>query len=93
MNPDDKARLKNLRRRVSRARNFPDNTCSASRHLHMIAERLANGEPMLIDEPEHCAETMLSVLESLWKARTELERLKVPNVGGKGLAGGGRSPL
>jgi hypothetical protein len=34
---------------------------------------------MLIDEPEHCAETILSVLESLWKARTELERLKTPN--------------
>lgn len=72
MNPDDKARLKNLRRRVNRARNFPENTCSASRHLHGIAERLATGERMLIDEPEHLAETMLSVLESLWKTRTEL---------------------
>lgn len=79
MNPDDKARLKNLRRRVNRARNLPENTCSASRHLHLIAERLANGEQMVIDEPEHCAETMLSVLESLWKARTELDRIKGPN--------------
>jgi len=79
MNPDDKARLKNLRRRVKRARHFPENTCSASRHLHMIAERLCTDGPMLIDEPEHCAETMLAVLESLWKARTELERLKTPN--------------
>lgn len=43
MNPDDKARLKNLRRRANRARNFPENTCSASRHLHMIAEVLATG--------------------------------------------------
>lgn len=79
MNQDDKTRLKNLRRRVSRARNFPENTCSASRHLHLIAERLAKGEKMMIDEPEHAAETMLAVLESLWKARTEIDRLKVPN--------------
>ena len=82
MNPDDKARLKNLRRRVNRARNFPENTCSASRHLHMIAERMAVGKPTHIHqaEMEHFAETMLSVLESLWKARTELERHKPPNV-------------
>jgi hypothetical protein len=65
-------KLANLRRRVDRARHFPDNTCPASRHLHMIAEALAAGKPypMLTEEPEHCAITMLSVLESLWKART-----------------------
>lgn len=81
MNPDDKARLNNLRRRVNRARNFPENTCSASRHLHMIAERMAAGKPYppMQEELEHCAETMLSVLESLWKARTELSKLKTPN--------------
>lgn len=79
MNPDDKARLKNLRRRVNRARNFPYNTCSASRHLHLIAERLAAGEKMLIEEPEHLAGTMLAVLESLWKARTVISRIKVHN--------------
>lgn len=69
-------RLANLRRRVSRARNFPTNTCPASRHLHMMAEFLAKGQPypMLTEEPEHCAETMLSVLESLWKARTRLRQ-------------------
>jgi len=82
MNPDDKARLKNLRRRVNRARNFPENTCSASRHLHMIAEQMAAGKPypMLQEEPEHCAETMLAVLESLWKARTEIAKSKTPNI-------------
>ena len=82
MNPDDKARLKNLRRRANRARNFPENTCSASRHLHMIAEALATGKPypMLQEEPEHCAETLLSVLEALWKACTELQRLKTANL-------------
>lgn len=61
-----------LRRRVNRARDFPRNTCPASRHLHLMAEHLATGKayPMLQEEPEHCAETMLSVLESLWKLRT-----------------------
>lgn len=81
LNPHDAAMLRNVRRRVNRARNFPENTCSASRHLHMIAEHLAAGKPypMLAEEPQHCAQTMLSVLESLWKARTELARLKTPN--------------
>ncbi len=89
LNPDDAARLRNLRRRVNRARDFPENTCSASRHLHRIANHLAAGKPypMLQEEPEHCAETLFSVLESLWKARTELARLKRPNVELTGKAG------
>jgi hypothetical protein len=43
-----------------------------------MAESLAKGEKytMLDDEPEYCASTMLSVLEALWKARTELARMK-----------------
>ena len=71
-------RIPNLRRRVNRARKFPDNTCPSSRHLHIMADRLASGKeyPMFTDEPEHCAMTMYAVLESLWKARTELARLK-----------------
>lgn len=75
------ARLKNLRRRVNAARKFPDNTCVESRHLQLIAEHMATGKayPMLQEEPGHCAETMLSVLESLWKARTDLARLKTTN--------------
>lgn len=74
-------RLRNMLRRVDRARDFPGNTCPASRHLHLIAKALASGKsyPMLTEEPLHCAETMLSVLESLWKARTALERSKSPN--------------
>lgn len=31
---------------------------------------------MLTEEPEHCALSLYSVLESLWKARIELARLK-----------------
>ena len=68
--------LANLKRRVAHARRFPTNTCAASRHLHMMALQLAKGQPylMLSEEPQYCAATMLSVLESLWKARTELQR-------------------
>lgn len=69
-------RLGNIRRRVNRARNFPTNTCPASRHLHLMAEHLATGKPypMLHEESEHCALTMLAVLESLWKARAKLQK-------------------
>lgn len=61
MNPDDSRRLANTRRRVNRARNFPANTCAASRHLHLMANQLAAGQPypMLQEEPAHCAMTML----------------------------------
>jgi hypothetical protein len=70
--------LRNLCRRVDRARNFPVNTCAASRHVHNIADALASGWdcPQLREEPQYCAKSMLNVLESLWKARTELARLK-----------------
>lgn len=65
--------LRNLRRRVNRARNFPRNTCPASRHLHMIADALIDPRrKQPIEElwdAEHMASTMLSVLESLWKLR------------------------
>lgn len=76
MHPANK--LENLRRRVSRARRFPTNTCPASRHVHIMADCLTRkgGYPMLTEEPEHCAGSLYSVLESLWKARTELARLK-----------------
>lgn len=65
--------LRNQRRRTDHARRFPENTCPASRHVHRMAERLAAGKPypMFEEEPEHCAASMLSVLESLWKLRTE----------------------
>lgn len=68
-----------LRRRVNRARRFPTLiTCPASRHVHIMAECLAKGEqyPMMMDEPEYCAESMLMVLASLWEARAEIVKLK-----------------
>lgn len=72
--------LPNLMRRVERARKYPRNTCAASRHLHLIAECLAKGKPypMLTEEPEHCAESMLSVLESLWKLRLRAIKAGIP---------------
>ena len=42
-----------------------------------MALQLARGWA-LQDEPRHAAESMLSVLESLWKARSELAKLKEP---------------
>ena len=70
--------LRKLMRRVDRARHFPSNTCPASRHLHMMAIALAKGKKyhMFKEEPQHCAETMLAVLESLWKARASVAKLK-----------------
>ena len=70
----------NLVRRVARARRFPNNTCPASRHLEAIALALlrTGKHAMLAEEPEHCAVSMLAVLESLWKLRTsnaEIRRL------------------
>ena len=77
MHPANK--LENVRRRVSRARRFPANTCPASRHLHIMADALSMGTkqyPLLQEEPEYCAVSIYSVLESLWKARSELARLR-----------------
>lgn len=70
-------RLRNLRRRVARARRFPTNTCPASRHLHELADDLlAKRIVREIEEPEAVAGSILAVLEALWKARTELARVK-----------------
>lgn len=62
-------------RRTNKVRNFPHNTCPASRHVHMMADALAKGKRyhMFEEEPEHCAVSLLSVLESLWRLRTETE--------------------
>lgn len=64
-------------KRADKARDFPTNTCPASRHLHMIAEALIKRQPypMLQEEPEHCGESMLSVVTSLFELRTEHAKL------------------
>jgi hypothetical protein len=76
------ASLKKLRTRARLARVGLDSahcvTCASSRHLHIMAEALANPRTkglrysMLLEEPEHCAETMLAVLACLWEARQHL---------------------
>jgi hypothetical protein len=64
--------------RVDAARNFPENTCPASRHLAFIGEQLLRKKPspMLREEPEHCAVSMLATVTALWEARTRIVELE-----------------
>ena len=66
-------------RRVRRVRRFPENTCPASRHVELIGENLAKRKPypMLEEEPEHVAGSLLSTVASLYAARTEIDRLRL----------------
>lgn len=68
--------LANLRRRVNRARKFPTNTDSASRHVAAMAEELLHFGPHCLTQGDcdMLAESMLATVESLWKARTELAK-------------------
>lgn len=74
----DEKRIKTLLKRVAKARNFPANTCPASRHAEMIGEALAKGRayPMLAEEPEYCGETLLATVAALYEARTKLAQLR-----------------
>ena len=68
---------KNILRRVYRAEKFPTNTDPCSRHVRIMAESLLrSGYPMFTEEPEHCAVSILSVLESLYKLRTKLAKME-----------------
>lgn len=60
--------------RMEAVRDFPSNTCGASRHAQIIAEALLKRDPypMLTEEPEHCGESIAATVEALWKVRTEL---------------------
>lgn len=75
--------LTNLKRRATRARDAALVTCPASRHLALMAEALAAGRPypMLTEEPQHCAESMLAVCAALWEARAELAKRAAPTGG------------
>jgi hypothetical protein len=76
-------KLVNVRRRAERAMGGEAIesivTCPASRHVMMMADALAANRKyhMLDEEPEHCAGSIYSVLESLWKARAEIKRLRL----------------
>lgn len=69
--------LRNLRRRVARARENAPFTCSASRHVQGMAEELLAHGRAVLPTREDCnvlAESMLATVEALWKARTELAK-------------------
>ena len=70
------AENRKLLARVRKARNFPYNTCPASRHVSMIGEFLAKGEPypMLQEEPEYVAGSLLATVAALWEARAALSK-------------------
>lgn len=69
---------RDLLKRADAARNFPDNTCPASRHVQLMADSLlkTGKYQMLADDPKHCAASMLTTVAALYEARTEIERLK-----------------
>lgn len=58
-------------------RDFPHNTCPASRHVQIMAESLIEqgGYPMFDEDPRHCAGSIVSVLSSLYSARSFLKEL------------------
>ena len=67
-----------LLERMNDARDFPANTCGASRHAAMIAEALCKREdyPMLAEEPEHCGGSIAATVAALWECRAKLAELK-----------------
>lgn len=61
---------------MNAARNFPDGTCHASRHVAMMAETLAKGKKyhMLDSDREHCAGSMAVTVTALWRYRAKLAK-------------------
>ena len=68
------AQQDDLVKRMNDARDFPANTCGASRHAAMIAEALCSGEdyPMLAEEPDYCGGSIAATVAALWECRTKL---------------------
>ena len=64
--------------RLWKARNFPTNTCPASRITEALGLALLDGQPypLLDDEPQEVGIYLASTAASLYEARTEIERLK-----------------
>jgi hypothetical protein len=64
--------------------NQPDagETCSASRHVLAIAGDLARDGHCqhIVDEPKHCAESMLATVQALWAARNAARAMAVAGV-------------
>lgn len=72
---DEQKLVRRIMRRVRDARDFPSNTCAASRHAQIIGEHLVKGRPypMLQDEPEHCGLSILATVAALYEARAMLK--------------------
>jgi hypothetical protein len=63
---------------MSQARGELKNTCAASRHAALIAEHLIRQDvpQTLIDEPQHCGESIAHTVAELWRARAHIEKLR-----------------
>jgi hypothetical protein len=72
----DAARIKSLRVRTDVARDFPANTCPASRHADLIADMLLRRYPHAVEDPIHCGESIMATVAELWETRTELARAR-----------------
>lgn len=68
--------LAERRAEAEAARDFPNNTCPASRHLQTMADALADSGryPMAQEDPAHVAGSIYAVLASLWEARSALAK-------------------
>lgn len=60
--------LGSMAQRADLARDFPHNTCAASRHAQMVAEAMASG--VYGDDLRDAGESILAVVASLWELRT-----------------------
>ena len=75
------------RRKLDAMRYKGAKTCPASRHAHMIVDSLRSKDgvgKLLADagyEPDHMADSLESVIASLWEARTYLEWEPLPPKG------------
>lgn len=66
---------KTLIKRMRAARNFPANTCGASRHAHDVAEAMLKGRGTTMDVSEYVGSSISVTVTALWEARTTIARL------------------
>lgn len=63
--------------RMNAARDFPTNTCPASRHAEICADKLISEGRYTMTEtdPEHVGESIAITVAALWEARAFLRSL------------------
>lgn len=68
---------RNAARRMTAARDFPANTCGASRHAQQLAEVLMSDKPLryVTDDRHHSGESIAATVEALWKLRSAALRM------------------